>query len=79
MQFQKLNNVNTPIEQLLVLHNTRFDAIRFGLRKENGYFHVASSYKKGHLTGKITKMRYQEFLALYGMDYFWCIYHKPCQ
>ena len=79
MQWQKLKNVNVPIGVLLLLHDTKFDAVRFAIRKNENSIRISTAYRKGRLTGKVTVHDYGDIKSFFGDKYYWCLYKKPME
>lgn len=80
MTYQKLSNVNTPIDVVLQVYDAATDSMKFGLRDQEGQrFAVYDSYKDGKPCGTMLRMQYEDFKERFGNTHFWRLLDKAIE
>lgn len=75
MNWQKLVNVNPPLDHLLMLHIPDADSVKFAIRKGNDV-EVGDGFYKGQLDGVLMKCSLRDLKTTY-QNVYWCLYKRP--
>ncbi len=76
MQWQKLSNVNVPMNQLLLIWDPHGNSILFAKRTLADRVDFAESYLNNRLSGNVDHLRYTEFIKMNSHTY-WCLFKQP--
>ena len=77
MQWQKLENVNPPIDALLLLYATGSGTVRFAIRDAEDVLNIATGYSKGKLEDVLMMTPYKAFKERHGSVMLWCLFKDP--
>lgn len=76
MNWQKLSNVNPPIDKDILMYDP-IDKIYFFARRKAFYIKIAESFRDLNRGDELVNILYSEFKEDIGAGVYWCILQAP--
>lgn len=76
MQWQKLSNVNPPIDHVIQLWDSVRKEVLFAQRTIGDRIDFGTSFCGGEIIDNVDHLRYTDFKKL-NANFYWCLFKQP--